>query len=87
MPQWRFARLVKAWERREAREDRRFALIACVMANIHRDPEGDPFELRDFMPTRQTADDVERRERRTGQMALHAYLTGHLRSHTNTDGR
>src|SRR5690606_5246774 len=74
MPPWRFHRLVEAWRRREEREDRRFALIACVLANIHRDPEQDPFELKDFMPRRPKTPEEEREENRAGQMVLNAYL-------------
>lgn len=50
MPPVRFARLVRAWERREACMDRRFALIACVLANIHRAPTQRAYQLNDFMP-------------------------------------
>lgn len=47
-----------AWSRREARSDRRFALIACVLANIHRSPDDDPIDIREFMPM----SDEERRK-------------------------
>ena len=30
--------------------DQRFALIACVLANIHRGEDQEPFDPRDFMP-------------------------------------
>lgn len=32
------------------REDRRFALVATVIANSHRDPSHEPFDISEFMP-------------------------------------
>ena len=42
--------LTAAWERQEKRTDQRFGLIACVLANIHRSSDDEPYDVRDFMP-------------------------------------
>jgi hypothetical protein len=47
-----FGHLRERWQARETREDRRTALIACILANVNRDPKrrAQPFEIEDFMP-------------------------------------
>jgi Protein of unknown function (DUF4035) len=47
-----FGHLRERWQARETREDRRTALIACLIANANRDPQrrSFPFEIDDFMP-------------------------------------
>jgi hypothetical protein len=42
--------LTAAWERQEKRTDQRFGLIACVLANINRSSDDEPYDVRDFMP-------------------------------------
>jgi hypothetical protein len=72
LPPNRFARLALAWERRERRTDQRFALIACILANIHRGSDQDPFEIEDFMPRQKTKANESRN--RNAQLALNAAL-------------
>ena len=52
---------MESWKAREARTDRRFALIAQVLANLHRGPEDEAFDITDFMPlTQQDRDAADR---------------------------
>lgn len=52
--------LTAVWERQEKRTDQRFALIACVLANINRGSDDEPYDIRDFMPM--TAQDRQKFE-------------------------
>ncbi len=75
----RFSRLVAAWSRKQEREDRRFALIACILANTNRKPDSPPFELADFMPmTKEQATERQRKreaaEERAAQYGLASAL-------------
>jgi hypothetical protein len=66
---------MEAWKSRETRENRRVALIACLLANIHRSEDQEPFEMEDFMP--QTKEEAARREaekQRVSQVKMAAFL-------------
>lgn len=44
----------RRWEERQDKEDRRFAMVAAVIANANRNPKKrrHPFRIDDFMPNR-----------------------------------
>ncbi len=50
----------KVFQAREERADRRAALVACILANIHRDSDKrpEPFSVEDFMPGGQKGPEV-----------------------------
>ncbi len=67
--------LVQAREARERREDRRSALIACVLANINRSSDDDPYDIRDFMPlTDEEWKSLEREKIKQSQLKFAAFI-------------
>jgi hypothetical protein len=72
-----FGRLCRAWQARERRWDQRFALIACVIANVNRGADDEPFDIRDFMPlTENEREELEREKNRVSQQRMAAALVG-----------
>lgn len=47
--------LMRAWKDKEEREDRRNALLCCIIANV----QGNKTTVEDFMPKSKTSDDKE----------------------------
>lgn len=43
--------MMARWKEKQRREDRRFALVACVIANCFRDPKSSALKIEDFMPS------------------------------------
>jgi len=71
-----FAELVEGWKRREARADRRAALVAYTIAAVNRTEDSEPFDLRDFMPmTEAEAKSLEAERRAQGQRAFSAAMS------------
>lgn len=68
---------MRAWEKREERTDRRFALIACVLANIHRGSDSEPYDVRDFVPMNAEQRAAHEAEK---QRAAHKALAAALRA-------
>lgn len=65
--------MVDAWTKRERRIDQRFAMLSCLLANIHRGPDDEPFEIQDFMPM--TPDEREKFEARKRKASQQRFAT------------
>lgn len=63
------------WHRRERRQDQRFALLACILANANGGDDGEPFEIRDFLPMNDDEREALEKEKvKKSQQRLAAHL-------------